>query len=91
MEDKAKKDIPVEEQTEFFDAHVDEVDLAGIFLDLQEEAKVLARERLTKYYPKYGDGNFHKTAAQLRQEQLEEIADAVNYEIFKLYVEENGS
>ncbi len=80
--------IDIETQKEFFDKHIEEVDLAKIFIDIQEDAKILARERMIKYYPKYGDGNFHKTLEQLRQEQMEEIADAINYEIFKIYVKE---
>jgi len=89
-EKNKRKDISIEEQAEFFDRHIAEVDLTEIFLDVQEDAKVLARERMIKYYPKYGDENFHKTLAQLRQEQMEEIADAINYQVFKKYVKENG-
>lgn len=90
MSDEKNKHVGVEEQEIFFDKHIEDVDLASIFLDVENEAKKLARERLVKYYTKYGDCNFHKTVAQLRHEQMEEIADAINYEIFKKYVQEEG-
>ena len=85
-----EKKVELEEQLSFFDKNVSNVDLESIFLDLIPEAKKLARERMEKYYSKYGDANFHKTKEQLRREQLEEIADAVNYEIFKKYRKAKG-
>lgn len=90
MVDNQEPNVPIEEQLAFFDANVDSVDLEGIFLDIISDAKELARERMERYYPKYGDGNFHKTTTQLRIEQMEEIADAINYEIFKKYRKSKG-
>jgi hypothetical protein len=90
VDEHMKRDIGIGDQLEFFDSHVADVDLASIFLDVEEDAKELARERMVKYFPKYGDGNFHKTLLQLRREQMEEIADAINYQIFKEWVQENG-
>lgn len=89
-EDKKPVTVGLEEQLEFFDKHVANVDLANIFLDLDVDAKELARERIERYFPKYGDGNFHKTLDEIRREQMEEIADAVNYQIFKEWIKEHG-
>lgn len=80
--------VKIEEQLRFFDENVEKVNLQDIFENLNFDAKKLARARLEKYYTKYGDANFHKTLEQLRIEQMEEIADAINYEIFKEFIKQ---
>lgn len=82
--------VSIEEQVAFFDSVVDEIDLVKILQDVQADAKRLARERLVEFAPVYGDGNFHKPIPALRQEQVEEASDAVNYEVFKLWRKANG-
>lgn len=82
--------VSVEEQLAFFDSVIDQVDLVAILADIQADAKRLARERLIEFAPVYGDGNFHKSIPALRQEQVEEGSDAVNYEIFKLFRKARG-
>jgi len=90
VESKEDFVVSVEEQVEFAKSVIESVDLVAILEDVQEDAKKLAMERLVEFAPVYGDGNFHKTVAALRQEQVEEAADAVNYEIFKLYRKSRG-
>lgn len=82
--------VGVEEQVEFAKSVIAGIDLVAILSDVQEDAKKLALERLIEFAPVYGDGNFHKPIPALRQEQVEEAADAVNYEIFKLYRRARG-
>ena len=82
--------VSVEEQVAFAKSVIDSVDLVAILADVQEDAKRLALERLVEFAPVYGDGNFHKPIPALRQEQVEEAADAVNYEIFKMYRRSKG-
>lgn len=44
---------------------------------------LLAKQRFIDNAEHMGDKSFHKTPEELEREQDEEIADAINYEIFK--------
>lgn len=89
-DEEMRMGITPEQQEQLFDKYVDDIDIVAIARRVEREAKRLARERLLAYVDKYGDRNFHKSIERIEREQLEEFADAINYEVFKRYRQENG-
>ena len=78
--------IPLDEQLLFFDRHAEKayVQCLRAFKERREPILCEARRRMAEGYSSYGDTSFHKTHKELRQEELEEMADAVVYRLMRI-------
>ena len=54
------------------------------FKDRREEILAEARRRMVESHPQYGDKSWRKGFCELHQDELEEMADLVNYRVMKI-------
>ena len=54
------------------------------FKDRHEEILSEARKRMVASYPDYGDRSWRKGFHELRQDELEEMADCINYRVMRI-------
>ena len=78
--------LTLDEQLAYFDAHAEEA-LEGCrdaLALLRPTILSLARKRMIEGFPAYRDKGWRKDEQALRQEELEEYADAVNYRLMRM-------
>ena len=79
--------LTLEQQLEHFDRKAEKAYARCLrtFKDRREQILVEARERLVGSFATYGDESFGKTHEALHQDELEEMADLINYRLMKMW------
>lgn len=79
--------LTLEQQLEHFDRKAEQAYARCIraFKDRRSEVLAEARRRLVDSHAEHGDRSFHKTFQELHQDELEEMADLVNYRLMKIH------
>lgn len=78
--------MTLEEQLAYFDKHKSQALARSCrdYKNLKELVLAEARSRLVEGFATYGDASWSKTYTELRQDELEELADAVVYRVIRM-------
>lgn len=85
-------DLTLEEQLTWFDANVGKaVSNVHVFMDTwHDEIVSAARERLIQGHEVFGSKMFNDPNATLWRDTVEEVADAIDYRLARMYKETHG-
>jgi hypothetical protein len=79
--------LTLEEQLAYFDRKAEQAYARTLraYKDRREAILCEARRRMVDSHPLYGDRSWGKSYEALHQDELEEMADSVNYRLMKMH------